>query len=59
MINGKSYEIGIAHVIFGGYSSVIAGEEIFEYTLETYGADEDEEDTVEYDLSYFLKRKFD
>lgn len=38
-----------------GYTSVIAGEEMFDYVLETYGAEEDEE-SVPYDVSYFFRR---
>ncbi|MDE5896801.1 MAG: ABC transporter substrate-binding protein [Clostridia bacterium] len=37
-----------------GYTSVIGGEEMFEYAENTYGAEEDDETAVEYDLSYFF-----
>lgn len=38
-----------------GYTSVIAGEEMFEYMSDTYSVDEgDEEEAVAYDVSYFF-----
>lgn len=37
-----------------GYTSAIAGDEMFEYAAYTYGAEEDDETAVEYDLSYFF-----
>lgn len=37
-----------------GYTSAIAGDEMFEYADYTYGAEEDDESAVEYDLSYFF-----
>ena len=37
-----------------GYTSVIGGEEMFEYTDNMYGAEDDDETAVDYDLSYFF-----
>ena len=37
-----------------GYTSVIGGEEMFEYTDNLYGAEDDDETAVDYDLSYFF-----
>lgn len=37
-----------------GYTSCIGGAEVFEYIQDTYSADEDETDVVEYDLRYFF-----
>ena len=40
-----------------GYTSVLSGGEdprLFEYAQYNYEAEDDEEDTVEYDLSYFF-----
>ena len=47
----------IRNMYYIGYTSVIAGGEdgrIFEYADWNYGAEEDDEDTIEYDLSYFF-----
>ena len=47
----------IRNMYYIGYTSVIAGgedERIFEYVDWCYGAEEDEEDTVEYPLGYFF-----
>ena len=44
----------IRNMYYIGYTSCIGGEDVFAYVEETYGADEEEEDTVEYDLSYFF-----
>ena len=40
-----------------GYTSCIGGSEVFDYIVETYGA-EDDVDTVEYDLGYFFGEGF-
>lgn len=37
-----------------GYSSAIAGDLVFDYMDDNYGAEEDAEQTFEYDLSYFF-----
>ena len=47
----------IRNMYYVGYTSVISGGEdgrIFEYADWCYGAEEDEEDTEEYDLAYFF-----
>lgn len=41
----------IRNMYYIGYTSCIAGEEVFEYVCDTYS---DEEGTVDYDLSYFF-----
>lgn len=46
-------ENAVRNMYYIGYTSVIAGDEVFEYVEDTYGADEDEE-SVPYDLSYFF-----
>lgn len=48
-------ENAIRNMYYVGYTSVIAGEEVFEYMDYTYGVEEgDEEEAVPYDLSYFF-----
>ncbi len=52
----------IRNMYFIGYTSVISGGEdprILEYLDWNYGAEEDEEDTVEYDVSYFFQEDTD
>ncbi len=44
----------IRNMYYIGYTSCIGGDEVFEYISETYGADEEEINTVPYDLSYFF-----
>ncbi len=44
----------VRNMYYIGYTSCIGGDEVFDYVVESYGAEEDEEDTVEYDLSYFF-----
>ena len=44
----------VRNMYYIGYTSCIGGEEVFDYLQETYGADESEEETVEYDLQYFF-----
>lgn len=47
----------IRNMYYIGYTSVLSGGDdplIFEYADYNYGAEEDEEDTEEYDLSYFF-----
>ena len=47
----------IRNMYYIGYTSVLSGGDdplIFEYADYNYGAEEDEEDTQEYDLSYFF-----
>ncbi|MBP5254931.1 MAG: extracellular solute-binding protein [Lachnospiraceae bacterium] len=52
----------IRNMYYIGYTSAISGgddERILEYVDWCYGAEEDEEDTVEYDLSYFFTEEED
>lgn len=44
----------IRNMYYIGYTSCIASEEVFDYVLESYGADESETDVALYDLSYFF-----
>ncbi len=47
----------VRNMYFIGYTSVISGGEdplIYEYVDSNFGAEDDEEDTVEYDLNYFF-----
>ena len=67
MLNGANTKLATAFVNFLsrpdnvirnmsyiGYTSCIAGDEVFDYVQETYSADEEETDVSEYDLSYFF-----
>lgn len=47
-------ENAVRNMDFIGYSSVIAGDEVFDYVVETYSAEDTDETAVEYDLSYFF-----
>ena len=44
----------VRNMYYIGYTSCIAGEEVFAYVEETYAAEEGDETAVEYDLSYFF-----
>lgn len=44
----------VRNMYYIGYTSCIGGDEVFAYLEETYGADEEETETAEYDLSYFF-----
>ena len=44
----------VRNMYYIGYTSCIGGDEVFAYLEETYGAGEEEEETAEYDLSYFF-----
>lgn len=44
----------VRNMYYIGYTSAIAGETVFEYMDWNYGAEEDEEQTLSYDLSYFF-----
>lgn len=44
----------VRNMYYIGYTSCIGGDEVFSYIENTYGADEEETDTAEYDLSYFF-----
>lgn len=43
----------VRNMYYIGYTSAIAGDTVFEYMQWNYGADEETENTYEYDLSYF------
>ncbi|MDE7307033.1 MAG: extracellular solute-binding protein, partial [Clostridia bacterium] len=47
-------ESAVRNMYYIGYTSAIAGEKVFEYMQWNYEADEDAQDTFEYDLSYFF-----
>lgn len=44
----------VRNMYYIGYTSCIGGDEVFAYVEETYGADEEETELAEYDLSYFF-----
>ncbi len=44
----------VRNMYYIGYTSCMASEEVFDYVVESYGADESETDVAEYDLSYFF-----
>lgn len=44
----------VRNMYYIGYTSAIAGDTVYEYMEWNYGADEDAEETLEYDLSYFF-----
>lgn len=44
----------VRNMYYIGYTSCLAGEEVYDYVAETYGAEEDDETAVPYDLSYFF-----
>ncbi len=45
----------IRNMYYIGYTSVIAGDEVLEYNIHTYGVEEgDEDEAVPYDISYFF-----
>ncbi len=44
----------VRNMYYIGYSSAIAGDLVFDYMDYNYGAEEDAEQTFEYDLSYFF-----
>ncbi len=48
----------IRNMYYIGYTSCLAGQQIYNYVDYTYGAEEGEEDVVEYDLSYFFGEDF-
>ena len=48
-------ENAVRNMDYIGYTSVIAGEEVYSYAVENYGVEEgDEDEAVPYDLSYFF-----
>ena len=44
----------VRNMYYIGYTSCVAGEEVFDYVTETYGAEESDETAVDYDLRYFF-----
>lgn len=44
----------VRNMYYIGYTSCLAGDEVYTYIEETYGAEEGDETAVEYDLSYFF-----
>ena len=53
-------ESAVRNSYYIGYTSVIAGDEMFEYALDTYSVEEgDEEEAVPYDVSYFFRKEGD
>ncbi len=44
----------VRNMYYIGYTSCLAGDEVYAYIEETYGAEEGDETAVEYDLSYFF-----
>ena len=48
----------VRNMYYIGYTSCIAGEEVYEYIEETYSAEKDDETAVHYDLSYFFGDDF-
>lgn len=44
----------VRNMYYIGYTSCIAGEDVYEYISETYSAEDDDETAVPYDLSYFF-----
>ncbi len=55
-------EIAVKNMSYTGYTSAIAGQEIFDYIVDTYAASEEDENYDEYDevdLSYFFEGTLD
>lgn len=44
----------VRNMYYIGYTSCMAGEEVYQYISDTYSAEADEENTAQYDLSYFF-----
>lgn len=44
----------VRNMYYIGYTSCVAGEEVFDYVAETYGAEENDNTAVSYDLKYFF-----
>ncbi|MBQ5926302.1 MAG: ABC transporter substrate-binding protein [Clostridia bacterium] len=44
----------IRNMYYIGYTSCVGGEEVFDYVSETYSAEDDDEDVIEYDLSEYF-----
>ena len=47
-------ENAIRNMDYIGYTSCIAGDAVFDYVKDKYGAEDDEEETDVYDLTYFF-----
>ena len=53
-------ENAVRNMYYIGYTSCLGGEDVYNYVSETYSADEEcEENTVEYDLSYFFGEEYE
>lgn len=48
----------VRNMYYIGYTSCLGGAEVYKYVEDTYSADEDETDTVTYDLSYFFGEEY-
>ena len=44
----------VRNMYYIGYTSCVGGQEVFDYVVETYGAEEDDETAAEYDLSKYF-----
>lgn len=44
----------VRNMYYIGYTSCVGGQEVFDYVCETYGAEEDDETAVDYDLSHYF-----
>jgi spermidine/putrescine transport system substrate-binding protein len=49
----------VRNMYYIGYTSCLGGEEVYDYICETYGAEDDDETAVAYDLSYFFGEGFE
>ena len=44
----------VRNMYYIGYTSCLGGQEVYDYVVDTYGAEDGEENVVSYDLSYFF-----
>ena len=49
----------VRNMYYIGYTSCVAGEEVYNYVSDTYSAEEGAENTVLYDLSYFFGEEYE
>ena len=49
----------VRNMYYIGYTSCVAGAEVYQYIEDTYSAEEDDTDTALYDLSYFFGSEFE
>ena len=53
-------ENAVRNMYYIGYTSCLGGQDVYNYVSETYSADDEcEENTVEYDLSYFFGEEYE